>query len=229
MFATETLATDSSGTTKLESEPPASSAMDLLKHPDRFVRRHIGPNSTEIQSMLEPLGMPSLEALVDAAVPANIRLRQPLRLPHGRSEFGVLNELRAIAAKNQIFRSYIGMGYHDCITPAVIQRNILENPGWYTQYTPYQAEIAQGRLEGLLNFQTMVCDFTGLEIANASLLDEATAAAEAMMMCHRLKATEGRTCFLFRMRAIRKTSKWCKPGPKRWAWKSSLAIRNRLH
>ncbi|MEO8428392.1 MAG: aminomethyl-transferring glycine dehydrogenase subunit GcvPB, partial [Verrucomicrobiota bacterium] len=169
--------------------------MDLLKHPDRFVRRHIGPGATEIQQMLEALGMPNLEALVDAAVPANIRLRQPLGLPPGRSEFGVLNELRAIASKNQIFRSYIGMGYSDCITPPVIQRNILENPGWYTQYTPYQAEIAQGRLEGLLNFQTMICDLTRLEIANASLLDEATAAAEAMMMCHRIKAAEGRKVF----------------------------------
>ncbi|HEU0011311.1 MAG TPA: glycine dehydrogenase (aminomethyl-transferring), partial [Verrucomicrobiae bacterium] len=169
--------------------------MDLLKHPDRFVRRHIGPTPEETREMLAHLNYLSLDELIDAAVPSKIRLSRPLQLPAGRSEFGVLNELRAIASKNQVFRSYIGMGYHDCITPGVIQRNLLENPGWYTQYTPYQAEISQGRLEGLLNFQTMVCELTALEIANASLLDEATAAAEAMMMCHRLKHDEGRNTF----------------------------------
>ena len=169
--------------------------MDLLKHPDRFVNRHLGPNADDIRQMLEQVGFKNLDELIDSAVPANIRLRRPLDIPAGRSEFGVLNELRGIAAKNQVFRSFIGMGYHHCVTPPVIQRNIFENPGWYTPYTPYQAEIAQGRLEGLLNFQTMVCDLTGLEIANASLLDEATACAEAMMMCHRLKHEEGRNVF----------------------------------
>ena len=169
--------------------------MDFLKHPDRFVRRHIGPTPGETREMLDALGYRGLDELIDAAVPANIRLAKPLNLPAGRGEFGVLKELRGIAARNQVFRSYIGLGYHDCVTPAVIQRNILENPGWYTQYTPYQAEISQGRLEMLLNFQTMVCDLTGLEIANASLLDEATAAAEAMMMCHRLRHEEGRNVF----------------------------------
>jgi glycine cleavage system P protein (glycine dehydrogenase) len=144
--------------------------------------------------MLSLLGYPSLEALVDAAVPAKIRLRQPLQLPAARSEHEVLAALREIAAQNQVFRSYIGMGYYDCITPAVILRNIIENPGWYTPYTPYQAEIAQGRLEALLNFQTLVIDLTGLAVANASLLDEATAAAEAMIMCHSLKP--GRNTFL---------------------------------
>ena len=139
------------------------------------------------------LGYPSLEALVDAAVPSQIRLRRPLQLPAARSEHEVLAALREIAAQNQVFRSYIGMGYYDCITPPVIQRNILENPGWYTPYTPYQAEIAQGRLEALLNFQTMVIDLTGLDIANASLLDEATAAAEAMTLCRSLKP--GRNTF----------------------------------
>ena len=130
--------------------------------------------------MLKSLGYDSLDALIDALVPADIRLPQPLNLPPALSEFDALRQLRAIAAKNQVFKSYLGMGYHDCITPPVIQRNILENPGWYTQYTPYQAEISQGRLESLLNFQTMVCDLTGLDIANASMLDESTAAAEAM-------------------------------------------------
>src|SRR5205814_7307163 len=133
------------------------------------------------------LGYPSLDALINDAVPAQIRLGQPLQIPAGRSEFEVLAALREIAAQNQVCRSFIGMGYYDCITPAVIQRNILENPGWYTQYTPYQAEISQGRLEALLNFRTMVIDLTGLEVANASLLDEATAAAEAMTMSHGIK------------------------------------------
>ena len=191
MFSRET--TEENPTT--ETRRPAPEPMELLKHPDRFVRRHIGPGPEDIRQMLQPLGVASLDELVDAAVPANIRLRRPLRLPGGRSEFGILNEARSIAAKNQVFRSYIGLGYHDCITPPVIQRNILENPGWYTPYTPYQAEISQGRLEMLLNFQTLVCDLTGLEIANASLLDEATAAAEAMMMCHRLKHDEDRNVF----------------------------------
>src|SRR5688500_18475587 len=132
--------------------------------------------------MLETLGYDSLDALIDAVVPDDIRLRRPLALPPGRSEREVLQALRAMAAQNQVFRSYIGMGYYGTFTPPVILRNILENPGWYTAYTPYQAEIAQGRLEALLAFQTMISDLTGLEIANASLLDEGTAAAEAMAM-----------------------------------------------
>jgi glycine dehydrogenase len=172
-----------------------TSFADCLEHPDHFVRRHIGPSPEDIQEMLSHLGFESLDALVDAAVPANIRLPRPLNLPTARSEYDALAQLKGIADRNQVFRSYIGAGYHDCLTPPVIQRNILENPGWYTQYTPYQSEISQGRLEGLLNFQTMVCDLTGLEIANASLLDEATSAAEAMMMCHRLKEAEGRNVF----------------------------------
>jgi len=143
--------------------------------------------------MLSLLGYPSLEALIEDAVPPQIRLRRPLQLPSARSEHEALAALKEIASQNQVFRSYIGMGYYDCLTPPVIQRNLLENPGWYTPYTPYQAEIAQGRLEALLNFQTMVIDLTGLEVANASLLDEATAAAEAMTMCHSLKP--GRNTF----------------------------------
>src|SRR5713226_8320338 len=137
--------------------------------------------------MLATLGLQSLDALVEATVPEDIRMRRPLALDPNMGEFEALAKLRALHDRNQVFRSYIGMGYYDCITPPVIQRNILENPGWYTQYTPYQAEIAQGRLEALLNYQTMVADLTGLPLANASLLDEGTAAAEAMMMCLRVK------------------------------------------
>src|SRR6185503_2576376 len=160
---------------------------------DRFAARHIGPRPDDIASMLETCGHKKLDALIDAAVPSQIRYSTPLNLPASRSEHGLLQELRKTAAQNQIFRSFIGMGYYDCITPGVVQRNILENPGWYTQYTPYQAEISQGRLEALLNFQTMVTDLTAMDVANASLLDEATAAAEAMTMCHALK--DGRNVF----------------------------------
>src|SRR5712664_2359603 len=147
---------------------------------DRFVTRHIGPSPDETRGMLATLGYESLDAFIDAIVPEDIRLRRPLALPPGRTEREVLQALRGLAAQNQLYRSYIGMGYHHSFTPQVIQRNIVENPGWYTAYTPYQPEIAQGRLEALLNFQTMVADLTALPIANASLLDEATAAAEAM-------------------------------------------------
>jgi glycine dehydrogenase len=154
---------------------------------DRFVNRHIGPNAAEVREMLRVCGFESLDQLIDATVPKSIRMAQPLNLPAARSEHGLLNEMRTLAAQNQIFKSYIGMGYYDTITPPVIQRNVIENPGWYTPYTPYQAEISQGRLEALLNFQTLVTDLTGMEIANASLLDEGTAAAEAMQMAHSLK------------------------------------------
>ncbi|PMB01648.1 glycine dehydrogenase (aminomethyl-transferring) [Fischerella thermalis CCMEE 5273] len=149
-----------------------------------FKQRHIGPNADDIQQMLDVLGVSSLDDLINQTVPQSIRLPRALNLPEALSEYAALAKLKEIALKNQIFRSFIGMGYYDTITPAVIQRNILENPGWYTAYTPYQPEIAQGRLEALLNFQTMIIDLTGLEIANASLLDEATAAAEAMSMSY---------------------------------------------
>jgi glycine cleavage system P protein (glycine dehydrogenase) len=151
--------------------------------PETFPSRHIGPTDAEVQEMLEVLGLPSLDALAQATIPHDIRLQSPLNLPSQRTEHDVLGELKSMAQKNTVFRSFIGMGYYDCITPPVILRNILENPAWYTQYTPYQAELAQGRLEALLNFQTMVTDLTGLPLANASLLDEGTAAAEAMAMC----------------------------------------------
>jgi glycine dehydrogenase len=176
--------------------PPAAAKAALsferpapeLRPTDTFVRRHLGPPEAEVLEMLALLGTDSLEALVSETVPASIRLRRPLALrglPDDRElgEREVLEALRGLAGRNQVFKSYLGMGYHDCIVPGVIQRNVMENPGWYTQYTPYQAEIAQGRLEALLNFQTMVADLTGLPVANASLLDEATAAAEAMHMC----------------------------------------------
>jgi glycine dehydrogenase len=160
-----------------------SGAGALLHPPAEFVRRHVGPGEREIAEMLATLGVASLEALVGEAVPGVIRLGRPLDLPAPLSEEQALADLRAKAGRNRVLRSFIGMGYHDCHTPAVVLRNVLENPGWYTQYTPYQAEIAQGRLEALLNYQTMVADLTGLPLANASLLDEATAAGEAMTLC----------------------------------------------
>src|SRR6266516_4973735 len=151
---------------------------------DSFARRHIGPNEDEVAAMLSEVVFEGLSALIDAAVPKNIRLDRQLNLPEAKSEMEALVELRAISRKNKVARSFVGAGYSDCITPPVIQRNILENTGWYTAYTPYQAEIAQGRLEALLNFQQMIVDLTALDIANASLLDEATAVAEAMSLCH---------------------------------------------
>lgn len=149
---------------------------------ESFASRHIGPRPTEISQMLNTIGVGSLDQLIDETVPEGIRLKKPLAMEEGMSEFEYLNQLKQLASKNKQFKSYIGLGYYNTVTPSVILRNVLENPGWYTAYTPYQAEIAQGRLEGLLNFQTMVMDLTGMEIANASLLDESTAAAEAMTM-----------------------------------------------
>jgi len=164
---------------------------------DTFIRRHLGPTEVDVAEMLATIGSPSLDALTDQTVPAAIRMRRPLDLGGARGEYELLNELKTLAGKNKPMRSMIGMGYYDTITPPVILRNILENPGWYTQYTPYQAEIAQGRLEALINFQTMVADLTGLPLANASMLDEATAAAEAMFMCRAIVGEDGkRTRFL---------------------------------
>jgi glycine dehydrogenase len=164
-----------------------------LAYTDRFVDRHLGPRAAEIQQMLNLLEVASLGDLIDKTVPQGIRLQRPLKIEAAKSEYELLAELRAIAQQNQVYRSFIGMGYSNCITPPVIQRNILENPGWYTQYTPYQPEISQGRLEALLNYQTMVMDLTGLEIANASLLDEGTAAAEAMAMSYGLVKNAAKT------------------------------------
>jgi glycine dehydrogenase len=162
---------------------------------DSFVPRHVGPSEAEISEMLQVVGYPTLDALIDATIPEGIRLKRPLAIHAGRSEHQALGALRQIARKNEVYRSYLGYGYADTLVPPVIQRNILENPGWYTAYTPYQAEIAQGRLEALLNFQTMVVDLTGLPIANASLLDEGTAAAEAMFMAYQAKGSATKDVF----------------------------------
>jgi glycine dehydrogenase len=171
-------------------------AATVLNNSDHFVRRHIGPRPEEGLKMLEGLGLAGMDDLIDKTVPSSIRMSGPLKIGQAHSEYAVLRQMRELASQNMIFRSFIGMGYHGCITPAVIQRNILENAGWYTQYTPYQSEISQGRLEALLNFQTVVADLTGLEIANASLLDEGTAAAEAMSMSYSLCKTDAKVFFV---------------------------------
>ncbi len=186
----------------VESETTKNQADTLLNNNsianlgDRFAARHMGVDRVSIQRMLDVLEISSIEELIDQTVPPGIRLNRRLQLPEALTESEALAKLKAIAAQNQVFRSFIGMGYYNCITPAVILRNVLENPGWYTSYTPYQAEIAQGRLEALLNFQTMVIDLTGLEIANSSLLDEGTAAAEAMSMSYGLCKTKANAFFV---------------------------------
>jgi glycine dehydrogenase len=158
-----------------------------VEYKEQFEHRHIAPNEKDTQAMLKTVGVESIDELMEQTVPANIRLKKAMNLPAAKSEYEYLKDLRQTASKNKVFKSYIGQGYNDVIVPGVIQRNVLENPGWYTQYTPYQAEIAQGRLQALLNFQTMVLDLTGMQIANASLLDEGTAAAEAMFMQYSLR------------------------------------------
>ena len=173
--------------------------MDPLKPLDSFLHRHLGPRDHEIPGMLETVGFASLDALMDATVPAAIRMEGDLggAVQPALSESEALADLKDKVSRNQPHRSYIGMGYYGTIVPPVIQRNVLENPGWYTQYTPYQAEISQGRLEALLNFQTMCSELTGLDIANASLLDEGTAAAEAMTLCLRsAKKRKGQRFFV---------------------------------
>ena len=172
------------------------SLRDLEQH-DAFIARHIGPNDAEIAPMLKTVGHASLEAFTDAIVPASIKSSAPLALPSAISEVEALAKIRAIADKNKVFRSFIGQGYYGTHTPNVILRNILENPAWYTAYTPYQAEISQGRMEALINFQTLCADLTGMEIANASLLDEATAAAEAMTLARRSSKAKGNVIVVF--------------------------------
>ena len=172
------------------------SVLSQLEQSQDFVTRHIGPRDSDIDKMLETVGVESLDRLIEQAVPAGLRSDKPLDLPSGRREEDVLCALRSMADKNTVHRSMIGMGYYDCVTPGVILRKVLEDPGWYTAYTPYQPEISQGRLEALLNFQTMVMDLTGMEMANASLLDEATAAAEAMTLCRRVGKKKSDTFFV---------------------------------
>ena len=158
--------------------------MDINFEKEVFARRHNGPTQESTKKMLELIQADSLDKLIDETIPDGIRLSRPMDLPEALSENDFLEEFKNLAGKNKIFKSFIGMGYYDTLVPNVIKRNILENPGWYTAYTPYQAEIAQGRLEALINFQTTVSDLTGMELANASLLDEGTAAAEAMSMLY---------------------------------------------
>src|SRR5438046_2314460 len=173
---------------KLKSATKQSTRRPLeeLEQHRGFVDRHIGTGESDQGEMLKILGYPSRAALIDAVVPPSIRCREPLALAAAKGEQEALDLLQAMARKNRVVKSYIGQGYYGTLTPGVILRNVLENPAWYTAYTPYQPEISQGRLEALVNFQTMVTDLTAMEIANASLLDEATAAAEAMAMLHRI-------------------------------------------
>lgn len=149
--------------------------------------RHIGPDESDVKKMLEKIGVHSLDELINQVIPADIRLKEPIELPEPLTEYAYGKHMAELAAKNKLYATYIGMGWYNTITPAVIQRNVFENPVWYTSYTPYQAEISQGRLEALMNFQTAVCDLTGMPLANSSLLDEATAAAEAVTMMHGLR------------------------------------------
>jgi len=187
-FAVDSLATETTAC------PLESSSLNSI---DSFASRHIGVNKQQIQQMLTVLGIDSLDELINQTIPSTIRRRsKPLNLPNAQSELAALSRLKAISSQNKVYRSFIGMGYHNCTTPAVILRNVLENPGWYTSYTPYQAEIAQGRLEALLNFQTMVIELTGLEIANSSLLDEGTAAAEAMSLSYGQCKTKANVFFV---------------------------------
>src|SRR6188768_1977358 len=150
------------------------------QYSEKFESRHIGPDPHQVDEMLKVIKAKSIDELIAQTVPASIRLKKPLNLPPAQSEYQFLKEFKKLVSRNKVYKSFIGTGYYNTITPGVILRNVLENPGWYTAYTPYQAEIAQGRLEALINYQTMIIDLTGMQIANASLLDEATAAAEAM-------------------------------------------------
>ena len=158
--------------------------------------RHIGPSKSEIADMCKVLGVKDIDELIDQTVPENIRQKTPLYFGEPKSEHELLKYMRNVASKNKVMTTMLGQGYHDTVTPPAIQRNVFENPAWYTAYTPYQPEISQGRLEALLNYQTMICDLTGLEVANASLLDEATAAAEAMTMAERISKSKSKSFFI---------------------------------
>src|SRR5215208_6581814 len=176
--------------------PIKRASLKELEPGANFIRRHIGPGDAEVSEMLTLLGAASLDEFIDKAVPKKLRARRPLELSPPKAERTALSYLRAMADRNEVYTSMIGMGYYGTITPKVILRNVLENPGWYTAYTPYQAEVSQGRLEALLNYQQMVIDLTGLELANASLLDEATAAAEAMTMARRISRSKASAFFV---------------------------------
>src|SRR5688572_21815046 len=167
------------------------------QYTEKFESRHIGPDARQVQEMLKVINTSSLDELIDQTIPGNIRLKKEMSLPAAKSEYQFLNSFRKLASRNKVYKSFIGSGYYNTITPPVILRNILENPGWYTAYTPYQAEIAQGRLEALINYQTMVIDLTGMQIANASLLDEATAAAEAMHLFYASRKTSKKSAHKF--------------------------------
>ena len=181
--------------TRVPPDAPRASLAELEQR-DAFCSRHIGPDAADQTAMLAVLGYATRAELIDAVIPAGIRSQSALDLPPAMSETAALAALKCIAARNQVSRSFIGQGYYDTHLPGVIQRNILESPAWYTAYTPYQPEISQGRLEALINFQTMVCDLTGMAIANASMLDEATAAAEAMTLCRRSRKAESNVFFV---------------------------------
>ncbi|MDP3707940.1 MAG: glycine dehydrogenase (aminomethyl-transferring), partial [Polaromonas sp.] len=172
---------------------PSATPLGALENPSEFIARHIGIDAADEAHMLSAVGSASRRALIDGIVPRSIARSSAMAIPPPVTEAAALKQLRAMADKNQVFKSYIGQGYYGTYTPGVILRNVLENPAWYTAYTPYQAEISQGRLEALINFQTMVCDLTGMPIANASMLDEATAAAEAMTLAKRSVKAKGNT------------------------------------
>ena len=176
--------------------PTSRPKLNQLEMRGNFINRHIGPNQQQTKEMLAELGLNELEDIIEQAIPANILNQEPLKLTETISERAVIKHLRKMRSRNKVFTSMIGMGYYDTVMPAVIKRNVLENPGWYTAYTPYQAEVSQGRLEALLNYQQMIIDLTGMELANASLLDEATAAAEAMTMSRRLSKSSANSVFV---------------------------------
>ncbi len=188
--------------------------LSQLENRDAFIERHIGPDAQQQQEMLKTVGADSLNALIGQIVPQDIQLATPPQVGDATTEFAALAELKAIASRNKRFKSYIGMGYTAVQLPPVIQRNMLENPGWYTAYTPYQPEVSQGRLESLLNFQQVTLDLTGLDIASASLLDEATAAAEAMAMAKRVSKLKSANRFFVAADVHPQTRTWCAPARK---------------
>jgi len=202
-------------------------SLSELEVHQEFIARHLGPDSVEQKNMLSQLGYSNMDEFIQAVVPASIRMSHALDLEESISEVEALDELKKLAKQNHVFKSYIGQGYYNTLTPTVILRNILENPAWYTAYTPYQAEISQGRLEALLNFQTMVSDLTGMDIANASLLDEGTAAAEAMTLCQRMGKSKSELFLLMKI-VSRKRLTLFKRGQKPLVLKLLLGNPSRL-